>query len=169
MSVKKNIVVRKNVVNFNIDAALQQQSKNKEEKSSDLIVHNTRYYVEDYERFKNLKKFLLNSNGITKYHMSNIFNDGLELLKEKLKYEEVSEDNVLNTSGGRRMGSLPFRMLSEDEQVKLLTKSTTVNLSYHVKKMYDDYKTYRIKQDDEISTADIFKEMLNIVEEKYKK
>jgi hypothetical protein len=160
---------RSNDVSMDVAAALQQAAKSKDKDvKKDFNILNIKIYLEDFERFKKLKVYVSQHNHIYSFQIADVFNHALPILKKKYKFKEISDDEVLNTAGGRRPGAQPIRMLSLEEQRKIAKKNTTVKLSPETLKLYNAYKTYMVKKDIEIGTADLFRELLETVENQYK-
>ena len=159
---------RSGEVSMDVAAALQAIAKDKGKKKKDVPTTNIKIFVTDFARFKNLKKYLSLNHQIFSFNMADVFSEGLVILKEKLDFPEVSDNEVLNTAGGRKPGAKPIRLLTPEEQVQIAKRSTTVALDPEVLKLYNDYKTFKVKEDTEIGTADLFKELLDAVENQYK-
>lgn len=159
---------RSSEVSMDVAAALQQVVKDKGKKIKDVSLTNIKIYVTDFTRFKNLKKYLSLNNQNFSFNITNVFSEGLIILKDKHKFPEIPENEILNTMRGRRAGSHPIRMMTPDEQMQIAKKNSTVALEPDVLKLYNDYKTFKVKGDTEIGTADLFKEMLDAVENQYK-
>lgn len=144
----------------------QQVKKEKVQDKTEKDIINTKVFLDDFDRLKKLKKHLADYHNIFSYQIASVFSDGLVLLKEKYKFKEVPEDQVALTVKGQRAGST--QNLTPEDKKKIAKRNTTVKLDPEITKMYNDYKTFKVKENTEINTADLFREMLEAVEKKYK-
>lgn len=126
---------------------------------------NARIYPDDYTQFLHLKRLIALKYPGNLFRIADVFNEGLVLLKEKYKFPSVPNNKVLNTAGGRRLGAKNEKSL--EGNIKVERKYTTVKLTADVLKLYNDYKTFKIKKNPDINAADLFKEMLETVAIKY--
>lgn len=152
---KKELVIKANTGGKMDSAAIENQHS----------TINTKIYPDDYTKFLHLKQLIsLKYPGIL-FKIADVFNEGLILLKKKYKFPAVPDTEVLNTAGGRRLGTKNEK--SVDGNIKVERKNTTVKLTADVLKLYHDYKTFKIKKNPDINAADLFKEMLETVSKKY--
>ncbi|MCD0480438.1 hypothetical protein LPB90_18520 [Chryseobacterium sp. LC2016-29] len=126
---------------------------------------NAKIYPDDYTKFLHLKQLISLKFPGNLFKIADVFNEGLILLKRKYKFPVVPDNEVLNTAGGRRLGTKNEKSLNGN--IKVERKNTTVKLTADVLKLYNDYKTFKIKKNPDINAADLFKEMLETVSKKY--
>ncbi|WP_159479828.1 hypothetical protein [Chryseobacterium sp. 18068] len=158
---------RRSTVSMDVAAKLQEVSNIKGQIKRQRT--NLRIYIQDFEKFQNLKKYLSINNINYNFKIADVFEEGLASLGKKLKFPDVPDDDVLNTFEGRRSGTHPLKHLSYEEQLKLATKTTTVELTPETLKLYNNYKTFKVKDNPEISIPELFKELINSVEKNYYK
>lgn len=156
---------RRSTISMDVASMLQEVAKEKSLDKKDRI--NIKVFLQDFEKFNQVKKYLSENKEIYGFQIADVFREGLQVLKEKYQFPDVEENNILHTFGGRRGGTQPLRLLSEEEQQRIATKSTTVRLPIDVLREYNNYKTYKVKHNTDISTAELFKELLQSVVNKY--